>query len=351
MKAPLLALLLMLAPWLVAATDYTAVVPGHALSFPRDGGSHPGFRTEWWYVTGWLEQNERRPLGFQITFFRTRPKVDTGNPSRFTPHHILFAHAAISDPRRGRLLTAQRSARAGFGLAEAKQEKTEVWIDDWSLKRLEQGYAAQISAQDFQLKLEMRPTQAPLLHGHNGFSRKGPHSASYYYSEPQLEVTGTVRSGDTTGEVRGTAWLDHEWSSTLLDERAAGWDWVGISLHDGGALMAFRMRGKDGKDLWAGGTLRRAGGTTTILARETIGFFPRRVWKSARTGIEYPVVMEVHAGSVKLVLRPLMDDQEHDTLASTGTIYWEGAVSALERSKTVGHGYLELTGYGQALRL
>ena len=46
-----------------------------------------------------------------------------------------------------------------------------------------------------------------------------------------------------------------------------------------------------------------------------------------------------------------MNDQEHDTRASVGTVYWEGAVTALRDGKRVGRGYLELTGYWQPMKL
>ena len=103
----------------LAQPEFAPVTPGYRLRFPADEGSHPAFRTEWWYITGWLDE-AAAPLGFQITFFRTRPHPDTGNPSRFNPRDILIAHAAISERAPGRLRHAERVARAGFGLAEAK---------------------------------------------------------------------------------------------------------------------------------------------------------------------------------------------------------------------------------------
>ena len=98
---------------------YAEVRPGARLQFPRDHGSHDDYRTEWWYVTGWLRDARGRELGFQVTFFRTRPDIDTRNPSAFTPRQLVIGHAALSDPARGRLWKAQRIARAGFGLAGA----------------------------------------------------------------------------------------------------------------------------------------------------------------------------------------------------------------------------------------
>ena len=50
------------------------------------------------------------------------------------------------------------------------------------------------------------------------------------------------------------------------------------------------------------------------------------------------------------MLEPLFDDQELDARGSTGTTYWEGAVTALEGGRRVGRGYLELTGYAGAIR-
>jgi predicted secreted hydrolase len=336
--------------WPLAATgaaDYPPVVPGYALSFPADEGSHPDFRNEWWYVTGWLQNPAGQPLGFQVTFFRNRLAAAEGNPSRFSPVQVLVAHAAISDPVAGHLVGDQRTAREGFGLAQAAIGKTDVRIDDWSLRADRRGYRTAIPARDFRLDLRFEPVQAPLLNGVDGFSQKGPNpvSASYYYSMPQLMVRGTVARKGRTETVTGVAWLDHEWSSAYLDKRAVGWDWIGINLADGGALMAFRMRGKLGEDFWAGGTYRHADGSEEVLAPGDIRFTPLRHWRSPRSGADYPVAWRVQAGTLVLDLEPLIDNQENDTRASVGTLYWEGAVRALKDGRPAGQGYLELTGY------
>jgi predicted secreted hydrolase len=42
-----------------------------------------------------------------------------------------------------------------------------------------------------------------------------------------------------------------------------------------------------------------------------------------------------------------MDDQELDARATTGTLYWEGAVRVAGSDGTKGRGYLELTGYAE----
>jgi len=339
-------------PRAAAAAPYTEVTPGRTLAFPRDLGSHPDFRTEWWYVTGWLATEDGEPLGFQVTFFRTKPDI-APNPSAFAPRQLLIAHCALSDPKRGSLWQDQRIRRAGLGLAEAAENDARVWVDDWSLMHNGDRYQAHIAAADFSLDLTLAETQPMMLNGNAGVSRKGPspQAASYYYSLPHLRVSGDIRRGKAGARVTGEAWFDHEWSSEYLDPKAVGWEWIGVNLNDGSALMAFRIRGADGAARWAGGTLRGADGTTSVLDKSQIRFEPRRTWRSPRTGISYPVEWQVTAGARQFDLRPLLDDQENDTRVSTGAIYWEGAVRAYTQGQLAGLGYLELTGYGERLNL
>jgi predicted secreted hydrolase len=331
---------------------YPQVISGHTLQFPRDFGAHPDYRSEWWYATGWLTTSDGKPLGFQITFFRSKVNVDEANTSKFAPKQLVFAHAALSDPAHGRLLHDQRAARTAFDMAGAKEGDTDAWIDDWRFSRAGDKYSVHIYSNNFAYELSLAPTQPVLLEGDQGFSRKGPQpeQASYYYSEPHLRVSGSLTRNGKQEEVHGAAWLDHEWSTAYLAKEAVGWDWVGINLDDGGALMLFQIRGKNGSPLWTGGTLRDHDGKLTRYSSPTLRFEPQRHWTSPHTNTRYPVAMRVHAGDLTLDLKPLMDDQELDSRASTGAVYWEGAVSATRDGKLAGRGYLELTGYFKPLK-
>lgn len=352
MALPLLVLLHAIA--FAAPPRFSPVTPDTPLVFPRDFGAHPAFRTEWWYATGWLETPDKKPLGFQITFFRSATGHDAANPSRFAPKQLVIAHAALSDPAVGKLLHDQKSAREGFGLAYAKQGTTDVKLDDWHLVRESDGrYRATVKARDFTLALLLAPTGPPLLQGEHGYSRKGPkpQQASYYYSEPQLRVSGSITRNDKQAPVGGSAWLDHEWSSSVLDPGAAGWDWLGANLDDGSALMAFRIRGKDGGDVWAHAALRDASGRVTQYGPQQVRFRPLRLWRSPHTQASYPVVVRVETGPAAWELTPLQDDQELDSRQSTGAVYWEGAVTIARDGKPAGRGYLEMTGYTTPLKL
>jgi predicted secreted hydrolase len=343
---------------------FEPVEPGQAIEYPRDTGAHPGFRTEWWYATGWLDTPDRKPLGFQITFFRSKTGQGDANPSAFAPAQLVIAHVALSDPAHGRLVHDQKIAREGLGLAWARPGNTDVKLDAWTMLRDANGrYAVNVDAAGFALHLTLAPTQAPLIQGERGYSQKGPKpgQASYYYSEPHLQVSGSVTrpSASTTAngatvEVTGSAWLDHEWSSALLPDDAAGWDWLGANLADGAALMAFKVRGRDGHAVWAHAALREPGGRTTQYGPGEVDFTPQRQWRSPRTDTSYPVAMTVRAGPLQWRLTPLIDDQELDSRDSTGALYWEGAVTLDgigQNPHGAGRGYLELTGYAKAVEV
>lgn len=355
------------APWPGSAL----ALPLRTLQFPRDHGSHPDLRTEWWYITGHAVAGGRE-WGFQVTFFRSRVDATQGMRSAFAARQLLFAHAAVTDLKGQRLLHDQRIARAGFGVAQASEADTAVRLQDWSLVRsnidpaagpdttgARSRYRASIQGEQFGLQLQFDGTQPVLLQGREGLSRKGPDAeqASYYYSQPQLTVSGTIALGServAINPAQARAWMDHEWSEALLHPDAQGWDWIGMNLADGSALTAFRLRRADGTALWAGGSWRAGSqAATKAFDASEVVFTPLRFWTSPQSGARYPVQWRVQTPAGTFEVRSLLDSQELDSSASTGAIYWEGLSELREADsgKVVGRGYLEMTGYAKALRL
>jgi len=329
------------------------------LRFPRDFGAHPEMRTEWWYVTGALAAGERT-WGFQITFFRAATAVAGAETSRFAARQLLFAHGAVTDLAARRLRHDQRIARSGFGIAEAALADTALVLRDWRLARRGGSGASRYSARatsdsaGFAYELELAATQPVLLQGEGGLSRKGPRpeQVSRYYSEPQLAVRGTLAIEGRPVDVSGRAWLDHEWSDAYLDPGAVGWDWIGMNLDDGSALMAFRIRRADGSTLWSGGSHRGAGGVVRDFAGREVVFTPGRTWTSPSSSTRYPVEWRVATPVGAFGVRALLDDQELDSRMSTGAIYWEGLSVLLDAAgAAIGRGYLEMTGYAARLVL
>jgi predicted secreted hydrolase len=345
------------------AVVYPDVRRDTRLVFPRDYGAHPDFRIEWWYVTGWLfDRADRRPCGFQITFFRIRTVYPVGNPSRFSPGRLMIAHAALVDPAARRHPQRERVANLGAAGVRLAQHDTDCALPGWTLSRTaDDGYRTTVREDEYgwRLALRARGATAPWLQGEDGFQRKGPleSQASHYYSRPQLQVTGELDLRATTRSVEGVAWLDHEWSSTVLDPRAAGWDWAGLNLHDGRAIVWYRIRAADdGTALHSYIALREVDGAMRLLGEAAVSV--DETWVSGATGSRYPVALTLAprqpapAGTGTLRLRPLIPNQEIDGRQITGVAYWEGAVRVLDDGdREIGLGYLELTGYHRAFRL
>lgn len=353
------------------------VRPGTRLRFPVDHGAHPDFRTEWWYATGAVRTaGEAGWLGFQVTFFRSRvsgrgrAQGGADGVGRFDPQHLLFAHAALTDVAAQRQWHAQRLGRwngdPGVRPDAATLTDTGVRLGAgagaWSLVRQggaapgESAYRAQVVEPDMAFDLMLTTTQPVLLQGDGGFSRKGPDlaQASHYYSQPQLAVTGTVRRAGGSQTVTGTAWLDHEWSETLLHPDAVGWDWVGMNLDNGAALTAFQLRRADGSVLWAGGSWRAsARAPVQAWAPQALRFTPGQRWVSPLSQASYPLHWRLDTPVGSFGVRALAPAQELDSRQSTGTVYWEGLSELVEAGtgKRVGLGYLEMTGYVGKLRL
>ncbi|MCW5655302.1 carotenoid 1,2-hydratase [Hydrogenophaga sp.] len=359
-------------PGLLQAQAQASHRPGDALQarplrFPRDHGSHNQTRTEWWYLTGHARDTEGRDFGFQLTFFRSRVDAARDLPSRLAARQLLFAHAAITDVRSGELVHDQRiarwngdpptdTARAVF----ASEHDTHVALRDWLLRRETGGeYLLHAQGPSLLIDLQATPRQALLLQGDRGFSRKGPDAAqaSFYVSQPHLAVRGTLGVRGQRFTVQGSGWLDHEWSEALLHPDAVGWDWIGMNLFDGHSLTAFQLRRQDGSKLWAGGSFRSANSAQSPtdlydFRPGEVDWSARRHWTSPLTRARYPVEWVVRTPADFYTVRAVIDPQELDSRASTGTVYWEGLSDLLDSNgRTVGRGYLEMTGYAQRLTL
>ena len=220
------------------------------------------------------------------------------------------------------LLHDERVARTGFGAASVSNEDTDVLLDRWRFQRFPQGsYSGAITARGFTLQLDAEPTQPLLLQGEAGYSRKGPLTtqASYYYSQPHVAVRASITRDGKREERTGHGWLDHEWSSAVLAEDAAGWDWLGMNLDDGSALTAFSIRSQQSNSapLHAYASLRPRGGKVQTFAPHEVRFSTTSSWTSPRTRATWPVTQEVRIGDRVFATQPLMVDQELDSRSST----------------------------------
>ena len=333
------------------------------LKFPRDHGAHFGYQTEWWYYTGNLQAADGRRFGFQFTIFRRQLKPGDSalsdpaqSQSAWRTNQVFLGHAAVSDLEEGKHYHAETLSRGMPDLAGVSQTAgtTRVYLKQWEAVIEHEGHRLQAQGEDFAFQLELVPTKPPVRHGDRGYSRKGStvERASCYYSFSRLAVNGTLRVENKTYNVRGLGWMDQEFSSAYLEPGLSGWDWFSLQLSDQTELMVFLLRNQQGGlSPASSGTFIDAEGQGHHLSREDLKLVPGKPWRSPQTGISYPLrwTMDIKPLNLRLDVEAAMPNQEMDTSATTGVIYWEGAVTAVGRRDgrpIDGRGYLEMTGRG-----
>ena len=365
MKALLFFLpLALLAPPVRTPQGFALPQPGHIFSWPRDLGSHPDFRIEWWYVTGQLSSAAGHRFGFQATFFRLAGAPAGPDPSPdFSQREVFLAHMALTDVAAGRFWHEERLNRGGWDAGAAVAD-LDLHNGEWTLRRTPGGSPGRPvfrlqggveAAASFQLTLAA--AKPWVVFGENGVSRKGaePSAASYYLTYSRLQAGGQLTLGEQTFPVRGEAWMDHEISSSQVGSDQVGWDWVCVQFRDQSReLMLYRMRRRDGSAdpasrlQWVGPDSHPV---TAAFSWKVLSH-----WKSPHSGATYPARIALTAtdpvsgGPVALQLVPLVADQELSNLLGGGP-YWEGACRVLDaQGQEIGSAYLELTGYARPLR-
>ena len=342
----------------VSGASWRIAEPGWRFEFPRDHHVHREFKTEWWYFTGNLFDADGRRFGYELTFFRhgIQPSAERDpNASRFIVDDLKFAHFAITDVAAQQFHFGEKKSRGAFGEAGFDDANRLAWIENWSLIATSDDGFDLAAATDFGvLRLHLRATRPPVIHGENGLSVKaaGGSSASHYYSIPRLETSGEIIVNGKTRPVHGETWFDHEWSSSQLGKGEVGWDWVCLQWDDGSALMLYRMRlANGGVEPSSSGTWIAPDGVATHLRSTDFEMAPTSFWKSKANSAQYPIGWRIvlpvqHA---EFTIKPTLQDQELKLGAIT---YWEGAIDASgtrDGKPSKGRGYLELTGYAGTL--
>ncbi len=333
---------------------------GHRLEFPRDHGSHPDFKIEWWYLTGHLVDGKTR-FGFQATFFRLgQEPTDIPKGENFGAEQIYMAHMGLSAPGSGDFLHEVRLNRAGWDAA-ADVNDLDVFNGNWSLKRGADG-VIQLEGSihsDVTLSLAFTPEKEPVIFGEEGISRKGPEgtAASYYITFPRLKTEGRLTVKGERFEVTGESWMDHEISSSQLDRNQIGWDWTCIQFSDGREIMGYVLRTDSGEPseysrlVWISES-----GELTHQTLDSYSWAHEGKWRSGKTGAIYPVRPRIETVDPRdgerrtFQLVPLMDNQEI-VGGPGGVSYWEGACDVIDEAsgEITGRAYLEMTGYAGSI--
>jgi predicted secreted hydrolase len=320
-----------------AASD--APVP---VTFASDDGPHPA-PIEWWYTTGHLFTAAGDRYGFEFVIFKAHQAGIAG----------YAAHLAITDNPAGRFRYDQR---LGFAPPDA-DVPTMTGFDlrslDWHMQGLGDDINLTAALDGYALELALTSTKPPVLHDGDGYIDYGSSGASYYYSRTRMRASGTLTVAGTPFEIDGAAWFDHQWGD-FTTFRTGGWDWFSVQLDDDTEIMLYIVRDKQGQAVAVDGSFVAEDGTLTILEPSDFIIDSTGSWTSPATAVTYPIgwTVSIRGLDIELTLDRSMPDQELDTRASTGIIYWEGEVTVTGSragASIGGLGYVELTGHSPAV--
>lgn len=350
-----LAMLAMLPAIALCGAEFKKALPGYEFVFPRDHGSHPEYRTEWWYYTGHLRTEKGRRYGFEVTFFRVSVNAPKAPETRWDLQGVMPAHFAITDVQEKGFRYYEKLNRASPFTAGAATGRLDVFNEGWRTWTDPQG-SWRLTASDGKdsIDLTLRTRKPPVINGQNGISVKAQGSgyASLYYSMTRLQAEGTVNGQRASGQ----AWMDHEFGSSALRENQQGWDWFSLQLDNESELMLYIIRRTDGSpDVTSSGSLVDSDGGVIHIRHDQMKVTVLDRWKSPESGAVYPIRwrVEVPAFGIALNVRPLLQAQELLTRGSTQVIYWEGAcdvAGTFAGTPVRGEGYVEMTGYDRKFR-
>lgn len=354
--------------------DFSIPVENYPFAFPKDHGAHPDYRIEWWYLTGHLSgkntsSDKKSRFGYQATFFRVA-QAKTGPGNNFLNNGQFFmAHMALSDIDGKKFYHEEKMNRDGWD-AYSRTDYLHCRNGNWTLRQdPKMGYfSAQLNStigSEIKLSFDLTSEKPPVIFGENGVSVKGAHPSarSLYITFPKLFTKGKLELGENEYEISGETWMDHEISSSQLDDDQIGWNWASIHLDSGKSIMVYMMRKKDGsKDPYSFFNLISSSlESVKQFSSKTFTWQTIRHWKSESTNSKYPVESVIQflppksenekltGVPEKMILKPLLDFQEMESRISD-VQYWEGACEVLNgEGKKIGKAYVELTGYGNSL--
>jgi predicted secreted hydrolase len=199
------------------------------------------------------------------------------------------------------------------------------------------------------IDLKVQPEKPLIFHGDQGYDQKGSDSgnASYYISFTRMVTEGTVVKEGISHAVSGSSWMDHEWSTSALDEGQTGWDWFSIQLSNGYDLMYYQIRNADpAVPAQTTGTLVDPNGQTTDLEDLEVALEMLDYWTSPHSGDRYPRswTLSIPELEIALEMETLFNDQE----MRVSVRYYEGTIGVsgeMAGEAITGTGYIEMTGY------
>ncbi|MFV8462689.1 lipocalin-like domain-containing protein [Vibrio campbellii] len=327
--------------------QFSPVIKGVELTFPEDHQAHPDFRHEWWYLTANLIDEDGNTIGVQWTQFRfaAAPEniAEQNKLTAWQSQQIYMAHSAITTEDKH--YADEKWSRDQAELAGVSTSPFRVYLDDWQwTSSTDDLFPATLNAnsEQFGYSLTLISNAPYQKQGEQGYSTKSSDGkvASYYYSQPFIDVSGNVTIDGVTHQVSGKGWIDREWSSQFLLDSQQGWDWFALRLSDETSLVVFQLRNSaTGEANYAHARLMQQDGSGITISQQDITLTATK--QTVIDGRDYPTEWQISIPTKNIELTVSALNPKAKMPLSVP--YWEGPI-VIEGTHS-GTGYMELTGY------
>ncbi len=206
--------------------------PGSVLDFPADEGYHPGEIVEWWYTNAHVTGDSTGTnYSLMLTYFYYPVAIFQG-----------FRIFELSNENTGTFVTETAPCNyptlaqdhlhimANTGLTGSGHEEWNTRDSSGVMIPFE--YTLNASMPNGSLNLTYKSKKRPLMVGGTGFLYEGITGYTYYYSETELEVTGTVTMNGVTEHVHGISWIDRQWGQ-FNPNNGEQYTWMSLQLSNG----------------------------------------------------------------------------------------------------------------------
>ena len=315
-------------------------VPKKAANLPYEEIKHPKNSLEWWYLTGFLEDNKGNLYGVEYVFFHfyTYDKLSR-----------VMVNAAISVPK-------DSTFYYDYAIRLTKNHLNDTLplnfkMDNYVLQGALGNYDLQVTMKKHPVSfnLSTTATQAPILHNDSGYVFYGNLADAGYYSFSRLQTRGEIIIQNDTIPVKGLLWYDRQWNCGSVSPMKISWDWLSVHLDDGSDLMLYQVHNPKTNTTVYGGTFKDSLQNVISIPNSAIRMEPKAFWKSPKTNKQYPMIWDIQIDNLnaQIQLQSLFPNQELTIQQGVQKLsYWEGMckVNGTIKGKNVkGNAYLEMT--------
>lgn len=222
---------------------YPFTPSGSLISFPADEGRHTSEPIEWWYTSGHLTgQTSGNNYSYMLSYFY--------NPLlSFDGFRILN----ISDDDAGLFRAETKALFYNILSTDSLNIMANIFTggtERWQNKIDTDGRALPFEYEIFAesefgvIDLEYDALKPPLILADSGYLYQGPGDYTYYYSQTENEVNGTITFNGITENVTGTSWIDRQYG---IVNPATGfqYEWFCLQLSNGIDLNVYNIFNND----------------------------------------------------------------------------------------------------------